>query len=157
MNVSSRSLKTPHPTRHSLLATPSSSMNILRFLTFQISSLSISCYYRVRQLRSVRPDLDSTTACTIPTSVVHSKLDYCNSVYYNLPKSYVPNNPPPVTDRFLHWAMIYRISGTSSLRLSVNGVNLIPVSPSLTHLLLCLSHALPLLSKTASFTPRFQL
>jgi len=29
----------------------------------------------------------SSTACTIATSIVHSKLDYCNSLYYKLPKS----------------------------------------------------------------------
>ena len=33
--------------------------------------------------------LDSTTACTIATSIVHSKLDYCNSLYYNIPKSQI--------------------------------------------------------------------
>ena len=31
--------------------------------------------------------LDSTTACTIATAIVHSKLDYCTSFcYYNLPR-----------------------------------------------------------------------
>ena len=60
-------------------------------LTFskQILALSISCYYHVRQLRCVRSYLDSTTAFTIATSVVHSKRDYCNSLYYNLSKSYI--------------------------------------------------------------------
>ena len=29
------------------------------------------------------------TASTIATSVVHSKLDYCNSLYYNLPQSQI--------------------------------------------------------------------
>ena len=58
-------------------------------LTFsdQISALSKSCYSRIRQLRCTRPYFDSTTASTIATSIVHPKLDYCNSVYYNLPKS----------------------------------------------------------------------
>ena len=31
--------------------------------------------------------LDSWTACTIAISIVHSKLDYCNSLYYKLPNS----------------------------------------------------------------------
>jgi len=51
-------------------------------LTFsdQITSLSKSCYYHIRQLRCIRPYLDFKTASTIATSIVHSKLDYCNSV-----------------------------------------------------------------------------
>jgi len=47
-------------------------------LTFsdQISALSKSCYSQVRQLRCIRPFLDSKTASLIATSIVHSKLDY---------------------------------------------------------------------------------
>ena len=60
-------------------------------LTFsdQISSVSKSCYYHIRQLRCIRPYLDTKTASTIASSIVHSKLDYCNSVYHNLPKSQI--------------------------------------------------------------------
>ena len=51
-------------------------------LTFsdQISSLSRSCYYHIRQLRCIRAYLDFKTANTIATSIVHSKLGYCNSL-----------------------------------------------------------------------------
>ena len=59
------------------------------FLTKYHLSLSKSCYYHIRELCSIRPYLDFKTASTIDTSVVHSKLDYCNSVYYNLPKSQI--------------------------------------------------------------------
>ena len=52
----------------------------------QISSLSKSCYYHIRELRVSAP-LDFKTASTIATSIVHSKLGYCNSLYCNLPKS----------------------------------------------------------------------
>ena len=60
-------------------------------LTFsdKISAISKACYYHIRQLRCLRPYLDCTTACTIATFVVHSKLDYCDSLYYNLPKSQI--------------------------------------------------------------------
>jgi len=43
----------------------------------------------IRQIRCIRPYLDSNTARAIATSIVHSRLDYCNSVYYNLPKSQI--------------------------------------------------------------------
>jgi len=61
------------------------------YLTFSdlISSLSKSCYSHIQELRCIRPYLDSKTASAIAASIVHSKLDYCNSLYYNLPKSQI--------------------------------------------------------------------
>ena len=58
-------------------------------LTFsdQITSYSKVCYYHVRQLRCIRPYLDSSTACTIGASIVHSKVDCCDCLYYKLSKS----------------------------------------------------------------------
>ena len=52
-------------------------------LTFseQIPSLSKACYYHIHQLHCIRPYLDSSTACTIATSIIHSNVDY------KLPKS----------------------------------------------------------------------
>ena len=52
-----------------------------------VVSSHTTCYYHIRQLRCIRPYLDSSTDCTIATSIVHSKLDYCNSLYYKLPKT----------------------------------------------------------------------
>jgi len=58
-------------------------------LTFsnQISNLTKSCFHHIRDLRRVRDSLDLNTARLIATSIVHSKLDYCNSLYLNLPSS----------------------------------------------------------------------
>ena len=55
----------------------------------QISSLSRSCSYHLRDLRRIRSTLDFHTANTIATSLVHSKLDYCNSLYLNLPSYHI--------------------------------------------------------------------
>jgi hypothetical protein len=49
-----------------------------------ISNLSRSCFMHIRDLRRIRPMLDLKTASTIATSIVHSKLDYCNSLFLNL-------------------------------------------------------------------------
>ena len=58
-------------------------------LTFsdQITALTKACYYHIRQLRCIWPYLGLSTACTIATSLVHSRLDYCNSLYYKRPES----------------------------------------------------------------------
>jgi len=60
-------------------------------LTFadHITQLSRTCYMHIRDLRRLRPILDYKTACTIATSIVHSKLDYCNSLFYNIDSSQI--------------------------------------------------------------------
>ena len=45
--------------------------------------------YHIHQLRCICPYLDTKTDSTIATSIVYSKLDYCNSLYHNLPKSQI--------------------------------------------------------------------
>jgi hypothetical protein len=58
-------------------------------LTFSkhISAVSKSCFYHMRDLRRIRNTVAQNTACTIATSLTHSKLDYCNSLLLNLPSS----------------------------------------------------------------------
>src|SRR6218665_2556898 len=43
----------------------------------------------IRDLRRLRPILDYKIACTIATSIVHSKLDYCNSRFYSINSSQI--------------------------------------------------------------------
>src|SRR6218665_527566 len=49
-----------------------------------ITHLSRSCFMHIRDLRRSRPMLDLKTASTIATSIVHAKLDYCNSLFLNI-------------------------------------------------------------------------
>src|SRR6218665_2837869 len=49
-----------------------------------ITKLSQICYMHIRDLRRLRPIFDYKTACTIATSIVHSKLEYCNSLFYSI-------------------------------------------------------------------------
>ena len=46
--------------------------------------ISKSCFSHICDLRRIRNTLDHKTACTIATSLIHSKLDYCNSLYFNI-------------------------------------------------------------------------
>src|SRR6218665_1546120 len=60
-------------------------------LTFAdyITKLSQTYYMDIRDLRRLRQILDYKTACTIATSIVHSKLDYCNSLFYSINSSQI--------------------------------------------------------------------
>jgi len=78
---------TLHLTLPTLLEILASSLTNIFTFSDQITSLSKACYYHIRQLRCTRPYLDSSTARSIATSIVHSNVDYCNSLYYKLPKS----------------------------------------------------------------------
>ena len=49
-----------------------------------ISYISKSCFSHIRDLQRIRSTLDHKTACTIATSLIHSNLDYCNSLYLNI-------------------------------------------------------------------------
>jgi hypothetical protein len=52
-----------------------------------ISSICQTSFYHIRQLRQIRPSIDINSATILANSLVHCKLDYCNSLYYSLPKS----------------------------------------------------------------------
>jgi len=39
-----------------------------------------SCFHNISDLRRIRNTLDQTTACSIATSLIHSKIDYSNSL-----------------------------------------------------------------------------
>ena len=60
------------------------SLILIFFFSDHISYISKSCFSHIRDLRRIRNTLDHKTACTIATSLIHSKLDYCNSLYLNI-------------------------------------------------------------------------
>jgi hypothetical protein len=54
-------------------------------LKHHISSICKSSFYQIRQIRQVRSSLDKNSAIVLANSLVTSKLDYCNSLFYGLP------------------------------------------------------------------------
>ena len=80
----------PPPT--SLSITPSPIIRSLGFLfdsnlslTPQILSVSKSSYFHIRRIRQLLPLLDDPTLQLLVSSLVLSRIDYCNSLYYSLP------------------------------------------------------------------------
>ena len=56
-------------------------------LSFSQQMSKLSSHYHIRDLHRIRNSLDHKTVATTATSLVHSRLDYCNSLYYSLPAS----------------------------------------------------------------------
>jgi hypothetical protein len=54
-------------------------------MTFHISHVAASCFGAMRQIRSIRRSLPSAALEMLVTSLVHSRLDYCNIVFTGLP------------------------------------------------------------------------
>ena len=82
------------PSNHPIASTDSAHNLGIIFdssLTFsqQISSLFSACNYYICDLYRIRHTLGLKTASVIATSLVHSKLDYCNSLYLNLPQKQI--------------------------------------------------------------------
>jgi len=52
-----------------------------------ISSVCQTSFLQIRQLRQIRSSLDTNSAVILANSLVSSRLDYCNSLFFGLPKS----------------------------------------------------------------------
>jgi Reverse transcriptase (RNA-dependent DNA polymerase) len=50
----------------------------------QVNNVCKNCYYHIRALRHVRDSLPDDIARMVACSIVTSRLDYCNSLYYNM-------------------------------------------------------------------------
>jgi len=61
--------------------------SLIKNLSFaqHISSISKSCFHNIRDLRRIRNNIDQTTACSITTSLIHSKIHLSNSLLLNVP------------------------------------------------------------------------
>ena len=50
----------------------------------QVSSLCRSCFFQLRQIRTIRRSLTSDSTKTLVNAFVNSRLDYCNSLLYGI-------------------------------------------------------------------------
>ena len=53
-------------------------------LTTQVNSVCKSCHFHIRDLRRIRHLLSRPIAITLANSLVSTKLDYCNSLYFGM-------------------------------------------------------------------------
>ena len=51
-----------------------------------VSSIVKSCFLQLRDFRCIRPFISKTAAITLADAFVHSRLDFCNSLFFGFPK-----------------------------------------------------------------------
>ena len=51
-----------------------------------ISQTCRACFYHIRELRRIKKSLSLDLAKQMTVTLVSSKLDYCNSLFYNIPE-----------------------------------------------------------------------
>ena len=54
-------------------------------LDYHISSIIESCFVKLRDFHLIRPLISKTAAITLANSFIHSRLHYCNSLFYGIP------------------------------------------------------------------------
>ena len=52
-----------------------------------ISSVVKTCFHQLREFRHIRSFISKFAATTFANAFVHSRIDYCNILFYGLPKS----------------------------------------------------------------------
>ena len=51
-----------------------------------ISSVIKTCFFQLREFRHIRSFIPKSAAITFANAFIYSRIDYCNSLLYGLPK-----------------------------------------------------------------------
>ena len=81
-------------------------------LVSHVNHLTSTCYYHIRQLRSIRRSLTVDTAHALARALIHSRLDYCNGVLAGLPKYQVSRLQSVLRSAA---KLVLRLPGSSSI------------------------------------------
>jgi len=73
---------TPVPGLHSLVTTLGVTLDQTLNLRSHINKLCRSSYYRIRAVRHIRSSLPDDICLRLATALIHSRLDYCNSIMH---------------------------------------------------------------------------
>jgi hypothetical protein len=104
----------------------------------QISAVCKSSFYQIRQLKQIRSSLDLNSAIILCNSLVSSKLDYCNSLYYGLPSSSI--NRLQRIQNALARVVYPSVRRTDHITPILNKLHWLPISHRITFKIAVLTH-----------------
>ena len=102
-----------------------------------ISAVVKSCFLQLRDFHRIRPLISKTAAITLANAFVHSHLDYCNSLFYGLPK-YSIHRLQKIQNTTAR--IVTRISRFTHITPILKSLHWLPVSYRINFKICCLTH-----------------
>ena len=102
-----------------------------------ISSVVKTCFHQLHKFRHIRSFIPKSAAITFANAFIHSRIDYCNSILYGLPKyslhrlQKVQNSVAPIVTRTSHLTYITPI---------LKSLHWLPVKYRINFKLCCTTH-----------------
>ena len=102
-----------------------------------ISAEVKSCFLQLRDFHRIRPLISKTAAIILANAFVHSHLDYCNSLFYGLPK-YSIHRLQKIQNTTAR--IVTRISRFTHITPILKSLHWLPVSYRINFKICCLTH-----------------
>ena len=102
-----------------------------------ISSVVETCFHQLREFRHIRSFFPKSVAIIFVNVFIHSRIDYCNSLFYGLPK-YSINRLQKIQNSVARF--VTRTSRSSHITPVLNSLHWLPVQYHINFKLCCITH-----------------
>ena len=102
-----------------------------------ISSVVKTCFHQLREFRHIRSFIPKSAAIIFANAFIHSCIDYCNSLFYGLPK-YSINRLQKIQNSVAR--IVTRTSRSSHITPILKSLHWLPVQYRINFKLCCITH-----------------
>ena len=102
-----------------------------------ISSVVKTCFHQLREFRHIRSFIPKSAAIIFANAFIHSRIDYCNSLFYGLPK-YSINRLQKIQNSVAR--IVTRTSRSSHITPVLKSLHWLPVQYRINFKLCCITH-----------------
>ena len=102
-----------------------------------ISSVVKTCFHQLREFRHIRSFIPKSAAIIFANAFIHSRIDYCNSLFYGLPK-YSINRLQKIQNSVAD--IVTRTSRSSHITPVLKSLHWLPVQYRINFKLCCITH-----------------
>ena len=102
-----------------------------------ISSVVKTCFHQLREFRHIRSFIPKSAAIILANAFIHSRIDYCNSLFYGLPKCSI-NCLQKIQNSVAR--IVTRTSRSSHITPILKSLHWLPVQYRINFKLCCIAH-----------------